>query len=526
MRRGGHRMKRNIIPTAPAGGDALTVLLGAPFAYGERPAIIDNGMPITYRELDARIHLALGRITAQRSGVATSSDTVGVLASRDADTMVSMLAALRAGVAYCPIDAALPPARKHALMSHVGINHLLPAGLEASEQMVAPPALNRATDQAGAQIGAGERHQWSGAEDPAYVLFTSGSTGSPKPVGVPRRALAAAVPALRRLFGLTPRDRVLQFAAPSWDTALEETLPAVAAGAAVVFDEDAYQGAFPQFLRAVTRQRITVLNMSTAWWHELVLYLREEDKPLPAYVRLVVIGGEPVSPGRLRAWCQLQTKHACLLNTYGCTETTMITHAMPLSGPEVRWKLPESATTVPLGTALPHVSDYLTGDGELLVSGDNLALGYLGLREQTAASFRTADYGTGPARWFHTGDLMRRDAAGLLYPVGRCDDQLKVRGARVHPIEVEAVLSTHPEVAASAVCGEETSGHTSLTAYVVLSGAVSAAELRRYVRERLPNHFVPQHVYPVPALCFTSTGKIDRAATRRRFAMAEMGAQK
>jgi nonribosomal peptide synthetase protein VioO len=151
-------------------------------------------------------------------------------------------------------------------------------------------------------------------------------------------------------------------------------------------------------------------------------------------------------------------------------------------------------------------------------------MGYLGLPEQTAASFGAADHGTGPARWFHTGDLMQRGDDGLLYPVGRVDDQLKVRGARVHPIEVEAVLGTHPAVAASAVCGEHTSGHTSLIAYVVLRGSASVTELRRYVRERLPEHFVPHRVHPVAALCFTPTGKIDRAATHHRFAMTASGA--
>jgi len=516
-------VNRTSIPIQTAGADALTVLLDAAFAHGERPAIIDNGVPITYRELDGRIRVELGRIAATRPGVATPSDPVGVLASRDANTMVSMLAALRAGAPYCPIDAALPANRKRALMAHVGINQLLSADPDASGHTVGVPAEGGAVDQLGTQLGAHHRRGPCGGDTPAYVLFTSGSTGSPKPVAIPRRALSATVPQLRTLFGLTPRDRVLQFAAPSWDTALEEMLPAVVAGAAIVFDEDAYRGAFPQFLRAVSRQRITVLNLSTAWWHELVLYLCEEDRPLPACVRLVVIGGELVNPGRLRAWCGLQTGHVRLLNTYGCTETTMITHAMELAGPAAWWELAESAITAPLGTALPHVSDHLTSAGELLVSGDNLALGYLGLPEQTADSFRTADHGTGAARWFHTGDLMLRDDAGLLYPVGRADDQVKVRGARVHPSEVEAVLSTHPQVAACAVCGEETSGRTALTAYVVLSGTVSVAELRRYVGEQLPSHYVPRRVYVVPALCFTPTGKIDRAATRHRFAMAESG---
>ena len=204
----------------------------------------------------------------------------------------------------------------------------------------------------------------------------------------------------------------------------------------------------------------------------------------------------------------------------------MITHAVQLAGPAAPWELADSEIKAPLGRALPHVADHVTTAGELLVSGDNLALGYLGLPEHTADSFRTADHGTGPARWFHTGDLVTRDGAGLVYPVGRVDDQVKVRGVRVHPMEVEAVLSTHPAVAASTVCGEEMAGQMSLTAYVVLSGVIGAKELRHYVRERLPSQFVPHRVHVVPALCFTPTGKVDRAATRRRFGAAEPGAKR
>ncbi|NQE86176.1 AMP-binding protein [Nocardia terpenica] len=346
------------------------------------------------------------------------------------------------------------------------------------------------------------------AEQPAYVLFTSGSTGRPKPVVTPRRALSAAVGSLRALFEITPEDRVLQFAALSWDTCFEEIFPALTAGAAVVFDDDAHSGSFPRFLRAVAARGVTVLDLPTAMWHELVLYLREEDARLPECVRLVVIGGEGAAPERLRQWRQAGTAGIRLLNTYGCTETTLITHAAELTG--------DADDRVPLGRALPHVREHVTEEGELLIAGPALALGYLDQPEQTARSFEIADHGDGPRRWFHTGDLVARGDDGLLHPRGRLDDQVKVRGVRVNPAEVEAQLTTHPAVTAAVVIGEQRLGRTALVAYVTVRSPVEPAELTAHLRQRLPGQFVPGIVKILPALATTASGKIDRAAVQRR----------
>ncbi|MFD0823697.1 AMP-binding protein, partial [Micromonospora zhanjiangensis] len=168
---------------------------------------------------------------------------------------------------------------------------------------------------------------------PAYILFTSGSTGRPKPVVTPHRAIGSAVPALGTAFGLTAADRVLQFASLNWDTCFEEILPTLTTGATVVFDDEAYTGSFRRFLRMVDRQRLTVLDLPSAYWHELVRHLVEEPAALPDSLRLVVIGGEAVSPARLADWRRLGTDRIRLLNTYGCTETTLVTHAAELHGP-------------------------------------------------------------------------------------------------------------------------------------------------------------------------------------------------
>ncbi|MEU6239306.1 AMP-binding protein, partial [Kitasatospora sp. NPDC047058] len=355
-------------------------------------------------------------------------------------------------------------------------------------------------------------------EQPAYVLFTSGSTGEPKPVVTPRRAISAATRSLRELFGLTPDDRVLQFASLNWDTCFEEILPALTAGAALVFDKEAHSGSFPRFLRTAGRERITVLDLPTAFWHELVLHLAEERRTLPDSVRLVVIGGEAANPARLADWAALDTGRIRLLNTYGSTETTLITHAVDLHGPQApgRDRPWAAGDRVPIGRALPHVLERIGEQGELLIGGPAVALGYHGRPEATEARFTAAD-GT---RWFRTGDRVSRAPDGVLTHRGRLDGELKVRGIRVDPAEVEAEITGHPGVAAASVTGVTAAGRSVLVAYVVARPGAEAgtldADLRRYLGSRVPGHLVPGRIAVVPELVRTASGKVDRAGTHRR----------
>ncbi|TRW85390.1 amino acid adenylation domain-containing protein [Mycolicibacterium sp. 018/SC-01/001] len=476
--------------------------------WPRRPALVHNGTAVTYRELEDRVRLAASDVRAQAAGVSTVPSRIGVLVSHQPAVAHQLLGVLRAQATYCPIDASLPARRVQALTTAMGV-----------EVLVSPTRESR-TDF-GAELPEPRRRPG----DPAYVLCTSGSTGNPKPVMVPRRALTITVRALRSLFALTPADRVLQFASLGWDTCLEEILPALTAGSAVVFDDAAHCGSFPTFVRMLAEQRITVMDLPTAFWHELVLFLHEERICLPDSVRLVIIGGERVDPTRLQQWRDLGLEQVRLLNTYGCTETTMITHAAQLWGPGTEPAI-GAHHEAPIGRPLPHVRDHVTDDGELLVSGPGLATGYLDLPELTATAFAVTDHGTGPARWFHTGDLVSRVEGGPLYSHGRADEQLKVLGVRIHPAEVEMQLNSHPAVAGAVVVGERHVGRTSLTAYVVASRQTTAAELKAFLRERLPRQFVPARVNFVAALAYTASGKVDRAATRALVNEDDQGAKR
>jgi nonribosomal peptide synthetase protein VioO len=400
--------------------------------------------------------------------------------------VIGLLGVFAAGGAYMPIDPAFPAERVEAMRA------------AASSQPVTGPA---------------------------YVLFTSGSTGEPKPVLTPGEAFGTTVAALTALFELTADDRVLQFASMNWDTCFEEILPTLTVGAALVFDDEAHTGSFRRFLRMVEERRISVLDLPTAFWHELVRHLAEDDDPLPECLRLVVIGGEAASPARLADWHRLKTGAIRLLNTYGCTETTMITHAADLPGPKhAADPAGPDVDRIPIGRALPHVRELIEDTGELLIGGPALAAGYLGRPEATAERFvERAD-----GRWFRTGDRVSRAPDGLLFHEGRIDHQVKVRGVRVDPGEVEAHLTRHPAVAAAAVTGVTLAGRTALVGYVAApgsalenTGALDSTDLLAWLRQRVPAHLVPSRITFVPELVHTTSGKVDRAGTHRRYALEE-----
>jgi nonribosomal peptide synthetase protein VioO len=439
--------------------------------YPDRPAIVRNGEPLSYAGLDTLVR-AKARALLPDPGI------VGVPATHSPDTVIGLLGVLAAGGVYMPIDPSFPEERVEAMYA------------------------------------AAQREQIAG---PAYVLFTSGSTGAPKPVLTGGEAIGVTVAALAGLFELTPDDRVLQFASLNWDTCFEEILPTLTAGAALVFDDEAHTGSFRRFLRMVAERRISVLDLPTAFWHELVRHLTEEDAALPDCLRLVVIGGEAASPARLADWHLLDTGALRLLNSYGCTETTMITHATDLdrAGPDG-----PGLERVPIGRALPHVRELIEDTGELLIGGPALASGYPGRPEATAERFvERAD-----GRWFRTGDRVSRGRDGLLFHDGRIDHQVKIRGVRVDPGEVEAHLTRHPAVAAAAVTGVTLSGRTALVGYVAASESAldpaleGGADLLGWLRQRVPAHLVPSRITFVPELVHTASGKVDRAGTHRRYA--------
>ena len=484
-------------------------------------AVVADGRTASYAELNAganRLARHLRALGARADGL------VAILLERSPELITAVYATLKAGAGYVPLDAASPAPRLAAILRDAR----LPLLVTTRALLDTMPELS---DAAAAVILVDE-HADVIAEHPAenldlpvhpaqlaYVIYTSGSTGRAKGVQVPHGALAAYTASCIRRFDLVAADRVLQFASIAFDTAVEEIYPALASGAALVLRDDAMLAAAETFLDACNRHGITVLDLPTAFWHELTARVSADGLAVPARLRLVIIGGEKALAPRAAEWLTAAPA-VRLLNTYGPTEATVV-------ATETEIRADEGFDDVRIGTPVPGAEAYVldpamrllpTGViGELYLGGSGLARGYLADPALTADRFVPNPFSAvAGARLYRTGDLVRFDVDGRLLFVGRADRQVKLRGFRIEPSEIEAALVAHADVRdAAVIVREDTPGDQRLVAYVVTASAAQPAALRRFLQDRLPEHMIPSAYVPLDELPRNTQGKIDRGALPR-----------
>lgn len=437
----------------------------------ERPVLVEGDREWTRGELAAEVRERAAALRAEGLGP-------GVLRPldrpRSANAILELLAIVASGAAYVPLAEDLPAARRRAIL-----------------------------DATGDASGDGSRAPTSA--DPAYVVFTSGSTGEPRGVEISRRALARFVDAASDRYGIGPDDRVLQFAPLSFDASVEEIFVTLAVGATLVLRSNDALESMERFLAECADARTTVLDLPTAFWHELCLALRQRALSLPSSVRSVIIGGEAALPERLEHW--FDAGGPPVLNTYGPSEATVVATAARIEGPG----------GVPIGQPLAGVEALIArggrvvdgpAEGELLLAGPTLATGYLGDERATHERFVLLP---GHGRAYRTGDRVRRDDDGTLHFLGRVDDELKISGHRVRPTEVEAVLARHPLVRAVIVRATE-GPIRRLVAHVEADATLTAEAVRAQVRRFLPEPMVPTAVAIHERLPRNASGKLDRRA--------------
>lgn len=476
---------------------------------------------LTYRELDQRANQLANFL--RKRGVGPES-RVGICLRRSLELPVALLAVLKAGAACVPLDPAYPKERLAYMLEDS----------QASLVLTQPGLLAEVTDfdaevitvEENWKLFSGESSESAGdavnPENLAYLIYTSGSTGKPRGVLLTHRGLANHNIAAIDLFGITPRDRMAQFASISFDIAIEEIFPTWIAGGALVIREEDASLAVGDFLRWVRERKVTALDLPTAYWHELVGELSESKLQLPESLRIVIVGGEKASSAALAAWHKLAGSRVRWVNTYGPTETSVIVTSFEPTD----WE--NIPPILPIGRPIANTKIYILDrhlqplpvgiPGDLYVSGPGLARGYLNRPEATAEKFVRDPFSNDPeARIYKTGDLARYLPNGQIEFAGRTDDQVKIRGYRVELKEIESVLGSFPGVREVAVVARENARANGpadkyLAAYVVPSReqTPTGSGLRAYLKQKLPQYMVPDAFVLLEAMPKTPNGKVDR----------------
>jgi amino acid adenylation domain-containing protein len=485
-----------------------------------RVALVWGEERIAYGELEARANRLARRL--RQLGVGPEA-LVGVCLERSPAMVVALLAVLKAGGAYLPLDPAYPAGRLAAMLADSGAAIVLtgpgsPALPDDGRRRFL--ALDRLEVEAEADEPriALARERFDDPRRLAYVLYTSGSTGRPKGVAVEHRSVVAMLGWATDEWG-DALDGVLAGTSIAFDISVFELFAPLSAGGRVILAPNAL--ALPRLPAA---GEVTLLNTVPSAMAEL---LREGAPPLPGSIRVVNLAGEALARRLVDAVHALPHVER-VYNLYGPTEDTTYStfSAVPAGG--VR----EPAIGRPIAGTRIHLVDRglrpvpLGGVGEVYLAGAGLSRGYLGRPDMTAERYIPDPFSAGGARLYRTGDLARWRADGELEFVARVDQQVKVRGFRIEPGEIEAVLSSHPAVAAAAVVVREGRAGRELLACVAAKAgeAPVPAALKAYLAERLPDYLVPPAYAVLPALPSTQSGKVDRRALARLDMAAIAGA--
>jgi amino acid adenylation domain-containing protein len=479
------------------------------------PALAAGNETMSYEALDRRANQLAHWLRTQGVG---PDVLVGIAAERSIGLMVGLLAILKAGGAYLPLDPDYPPERLAYMVADSGIRLVLTqrslrdrltlAGVRAWCLDADGHELQGQTETAPAPIGT--------ANDLAYCIYTSGSTGQPKGVLVEHAALSMHCQAVGRRYGMGADDRMLQFASINFDAASEQWLVPLISGACVVLRDPGTPTA-ARLLEVLREQRITVLNLPPAYLEQLLQAMDPAADP-GVDVRTVIAGGEAWTAECLAATAA-RFPAARLFNAYGPTETVI---TPMLWGANEHPALSSSGLSAPIGTPVGDRRAYVLDAslqlapigtvGELYIGGSGLARGYLNRDALAAERFVSDPYAKPGSRMYRTGDLVSWRADGQLVYVGRADQQVKLRGFRIEPGEIEAALRSHLAVRDALVIARETTSGRQLVGYVVADASAGEAELKAHLASRVPDYMVPSHILRLDALPITANGKLDRRA--------------
>jgi amino acid adenylation domain-containing protein len=467
-------------------------------------AVVCGNARVSYAELNRRANQLAKALVRQCAG---QEPTVAVLAGRSAELVIALLAVLKSGASYLPVYPGTPPERTAWMLADAGVQVLL-----ADRDQDQPGGVVRLPITNGHPVGDGADLAITRYPDQlAYIMYTSGSTGSPKGVAVRHRDVVAL--ASDRAWTGGAHRRVLLHSTPAFDASTYELWVPLLSGGTVLVEQAELE--VDSLRRLLMKEQVSALFVTTALFN---LVAAEQPETF-ARVRVVLTGGEAASPAGMRRVLQA-CPQTVLGHVYGPTETTTFATHSFLSRPD------EVEDTPPIGRPLDNTRVFVLDKwlipappgipGELYVTGAGLARGYAGRAALTAERFVACPFGT-RERMYRTGDLASWTPGGQLVFAGRADAQVKIRGFRIEPAEIEAVLGEHPQVGqAVVVAWEQAPGDRRLAAYVVAVADSNGSDgldetIRDYAAQRLPDYMVPA-VTVLEELPLNANGKVDRAA--------------
>src|SRR5947209_6090481 len=502
-----------------------------------RVAVFCAGEQLTYGELNNRAGQLAGKLRTMGVG---PDVLVGLCLERKPELIVGMLAILKAGGAYVPIDPAYPAKRIEFLCEDSAAPVIIAetATLTSLQNCKAKiicvdKETSHVPQPPGPPLGAAFAHNRvevpsaalknEGCADHnlAYVIYTSGSTGTPKGVLVEHRHVIRLFQQTEEKFGFTHHDVWTMFHSVSFDFSVWEIWGALLYGGTLVMVPSEITRSPEQFHALLRERKVTVLNQTPSAFRQLVAADMRLASPSSFALRYIIFGGEALDVRLLEPWvARYGDQSPALINMYGITETTVHVTYKRLSREEI--SRPDAS---PIGTPIPDLQIHLLDGegqpvpdgtpGEIYISGAGVARGYLNRPALTAERFVQRN----GIRMYRSGDRAVRLPNGELNYLGRADDQIKVRGFRIEPREIELCLGSHPEVASAIVAAQDYGdGDIRLIAYVVpRHGAAEekiAADLNQRAAENLPLHMRPSSYFIVPEIPLTAHGKADRAALR------------
>ena len=469
--------------------------------FSNKKAVSFTDKQLSYSELNKLSNKCANYLITNHT-----ENIIGISLERDLYNIAIILGILKSGKAYLPIDLKYPQERKTLIIKDSGLTTLL-----CSEKINAE--INQITfdelkklfedyDDTEPNIKITE-------DSPAYIIYTSGTTGNPKGVVIGHGTLSYFTQTSHNHYNISEKDTVLQFASISFDAAVEEIFPTLCFGASLVIRDENMISTNEHFLKKCKEYGISILNLPTAYWHQLVSELDSLNISHFKNIRIVILGGEAVIKTATKKWFKYFDKTPELINTYGPTEATVVATKHTITPSDL-------VSEIPIGKPIANVSFRIVNSnnqpvstgipGELCLGGDCLAFGYLKNEELTNQKFIKI----AGKRFYKTGDLVRLKTDGNIDFIGRIDNQVKIRGFRVELNEIETRIRQFGKIKDCVVCAKNIEqNHLDIVAYIVKSEEFNATKLASFLEQNLPDFMVPAYFVFINKIPLNINNKVD-----------------